>query len=421
MNRNAYTGGLALLHQWNDKEFYVDAKMVGSTITGSPDAIDVLQRSSARYYQRPDIRDAHLDSVRTTLSGYGGRIKVGKGSKGFWRYAATLSWRSPGLDLNDIGYMQTADIIKLGSAVSYFVNQPVSIFRTYSFSVNETSNWDFGGRYLSSLVSSNVYLEFLSQWALSTTLSYTTQSLDPWLLRGGYAMKLPESWTLNVYGHTDASEKVYGECTFIYTTRKPNGNYTTTLQPAVSVMPSNTLKLSASLNYILNADDLQYVDTKSVNQENRYILARIRQQSLGATFRIDYNLTPELSLQYYGSPFASVGRYSVFKTVTNPKAASYADRFSILHPVLQGDTLAIPDPSGAFTFGSPDFSFGQFRSILVFRWEYMPGSQLYVVWSHERTRYIQPDAQSVESVLGNIGTIAPNNIVLVKLNYWFSI
>ncbi len=128
MNRAAYTGGVDLLHYWKDKEYYLDAKLLGSTINGKPEAIADLQTSSARYYQRPDASYLHLDSTLTQLSGFGGKIKIGKGSKGLWRYSTEVSWRTPGLDLNDIGYMQTADKIKQKNIVSYFVNKPVGIF-----------------------------------------------------------------------------------------------------------------------------------------------------------------------------------------------------------------------------------------------------------------------------------------------------
>lgn len=423
MNRGAYTGGVDLLHQWNDKEFYVDAKLVGSTIAGSTSAITALQSSSARYYQRPDVRYVTLDSSRTHLSGFGGRVSVGKGSKGFWRYSSVLNWRSPGLDLNDLGFMQTADIIKLGHSVSYFVNQPVGIFRTYTLGLNETSNWDFGMRYTSSSISMNCYLEFLNKWGFIGSLNYTTPSLDSRLLRGGYAVLVPAVWSASVYARTDPSERVFLECNANTAFWGPKGSRSSSLQPGVSVMPFTTLKLSASVNYAENIDDLQYVDTKSISADTKYILGLIRQESLGATFRIDYNVTPEVSLQYYGSPFASVGRYSMFKTVSDPRAANYVDRFSGIDPVLNGDTYQVPGNTAEtpdFTFGNPDFSFGQLRSILVFRWEYLPGSQLYVVWSHERTSYVQPGDGSVGDVLGSLDHVAANNVFLMKINYWFS-
>jgi hypothetical protein len=422
MNRNAYTGGLDLLHQWNDKEFYVNAKLVGSRISGSTEAISGLQSASARYYQRPDLDYIQFDSTRTQFNGYGGQLKVGKGSKGFWRYSSELNWRSPGLDLNDLGFMQTADIMKLSNSISYFVNQPVSIFRTYSVGLNETSNWDFGMRYLLTVLTANMYLEFLNKWALSTSLSYSPEALDTRLLRGGYAMLVPRTWSVNTYIRTDPSERIYFECTYNVSVSAHQSNHYSYIQPGMSVMPLTTLRVAVSVNYTSNVDNLQYVDTRAVNNNQQYILARITQHSLGATLRIDYNLTPELSLQYYGSPFASVGRYSLFKTVSNPRASDYSDRFSMLNPMQKGNTYEVYGDNGLeYSFVNPDFAFGQFRSNLVFRWEYLPGSQIYLVWSHERTANDQPSNDSVDAAIHNLQNISPTNLFLLKLSYWFSI
>lgn len=424
LNRNAFTGGIDLLHQWNDKEFFIDAKLLGSTINGSPAAIKILQSSSARYYQRPDANYLHFDSSLTQLSGYGGRIRIGKGSKGLWRYSTGLHFRSPGLDLNDIGYMQTADNIEQENAISYFVNQPVSIFRTYSIGLTEFNDWNFGGDHLYSGGALNLYLEFLNNWGISTSVTYQTQMLDMRILRGGNAMLVPAQWTNNFFIRTDPSEKYFFDLnTFFSVSDNQNSRYYY-IQPEFSIMPINTLKLSVSVNYSNNLNNLQYVDTKSVEGTNRYIIGKIKQQTLGMTFRIDFNITPELSIQYYGSPFASIGKYSEFKSVTNPRAAEYNDRYTKLNPTLINNNYEVSENNNSqhtYQFGNPDFNFFQFRSNLVLRWEYRPGSQLYLVWSQDRTNNAMTGSNSIYDSLNGFNSVYPNNIFLVKFNYWFTI
>jgi hypothetical protein len=424
LNRNAYTGGIDLLHHWNDKEYYIDVKLIGSMIDGSTDAMRILQNSSARYFQRPDASHLQFDSTITQLSGYGGEITIGKGSKGLWRYSTELHWRSPGLELNDIGYMQTADIIEQENSISYFVNQPVSIFRTYSIGLNQFNNWDFGMNHLSSGGKLSIYLEFLNKWAISTSANYTSQALDTRILRGGYAMLVPAIWTNNFYVRTDPSEKIFFEITTNVSQSNNQSSQYFSIQPGISVMPMNTLKITMSVNYSDNFDNLQYIATKSVNGDNRYILGKIKQQTIGATFRIDYNITPELSIQYYGSPFATVGKYSDFKSVTNSKAAKYNDRYSILNPVLNSSNYDVSENNNSqvdYSYGNPDFNFSQLRSNLVFRWEYRPGSQIYFVWSQDRTYNIIPGIKSLSQTMSDLGKVYPNNIFLIKFSYWFSI
>ena len=425
MNRNAFTAGIDLLHHWNDKEFYVDAKLVGSTISGDAEAISALQNSPARYYQRPDANHLNFDSSRTQLSGYGGKIKVGKGSKGFWRYSSEVSWYSPGLDLNDIGYMQTADLIRQENSVSYFVNQPESIFRTYNFGLNQFNNFDFGINHLSSGGELNVYLEFLNKWAISTSVGYTSQALDTRILRGGYAMLIPAFWSNSFYARTDPSEKIFFEVNTSVSLSANQSKKFFSVEPATTLLLSNTLKLALSVNYSSNVDDLQYIETNISDNIPMYILGKINQHTLGITFRIDYIITPELSIQYYGSPFASVGKYSEFKNVTDPRADNYNERFSLLDVVQNGDEYDVIEYNTGrmqpISFHNPDFNFSQFRSNLVLRWEYLPGSQIYLVWSSERTYFESPSSNSVYDAISLLKDVHPSSIFLLKFNYWFNI
>lgn len=424
MNRNAYTGGVDLLHQWHDKEFYLDAKLVGSSISGSHEAMMNLQQSSARYYQRPDADYLHVDSSANMLSGSGGSIKIGKGSKGLWRYSTELAWRSPGFDLNDMGYMQMADVIKQKNSVYYFVNKPVSIFRTYNVSLSETNNWDFGLRYLSSGINLNSYFEFLNKWGLSASASYTPQSLDTRILRGGDAMLVPSASYQSVYVRTDPSKKLFFGFNSEWSASGNNSAKYYSVQPGVRYTPINTIKLSASVNYSSNKNDLQYITTTSNGSDPRSILGRIDQRTMAITFRVDYNITPEISIQYYGSPFATVGKYSKFKKVTDPKANSYRNRYAELKPILNGNSYQVSENNNGsidYSFQNPNFDFSQFRSNLVFRWEYRPGSQFNFVWSQDRTAFVQPGTQVLGKGMSNLKDVFPNNIFLIKFNYWFSL
>jgi hypothetical protein len=425
LNRNAYTGGIDLFHQWHDKEYYLDAKLIGSSINGSREAIRNLQESSARYYERPDAHYLHFDSTANMLSGTGGNIKIGKGSKGLWRYSTEVTWRSPGFDLNDMGYMQIADIIKQRNSVYFFVNKPVYILRTYNVSLSETNNWDFGWRYLSSGTNLGAYLEFLNNWAINATSTYTPQSLDVRILRGGSAMLVPSAFYNNVYMRTNSAKKIFLELSSELSASGYNSARYYSVQPGVTYTPINTIKLSGSINYSHNRNDLQYITTTSNGSQQNYILGKIDQHTMSITFRVDYNVTPEISIQYYGSPFATTGKYSDFKKVVDPRASNYYNRFTEFKPTLNGNnTYEVSETNNApasYNFANPNFDFSQFRSNLVFRWEYRPGSQFVLVWSQDKSAFIQPGEQTLGKAMSNLGDVFPNNIFLIKFNYWFSI
>jgi hypothetical protein len=119
-----------------------------------------------------------------------------------------------------------------------------------------------------------------------------------------------------------------------------------------------------------------------------------------------------------------VGKYSDFKRVSDPLAAKYDHRFTPLQPVLNGNTYEVAENGNAthdYDFANPDFDFSQFRSNLVFRWEYRAGSQVNFVWSQDRTNYLQPGSQNLSNGISSLGDVFPNNIFLIKFNYWFSI
>ena len=158
---------------------------------------------------------------------------------------------------------------------------------------------------------------------------------------------------------------------------------------------------------------------------NRYILGTINQKTLGLTFRVDLNLTPEFSIQYYGSPFVSRGSYSQLKYITDPKAKIYGDRFELYQdPLLSEGIYQLYDysngPRADYSIDNPDFNFHEFRSNLVAKWEYRLGSFIYLVWSSsERSGNTNSSHASLGDSYKQLRSIFPNNIFLIKLNYWF--
>jgi hypothetical protein len=422
----AYTGGLDLRHHWKDKEFYLDARLIGSYIDGSKDAIAALQKSSARYYQRPGANYLKYDTTATQLSGWGGKLQIGKGSKGRWKYSTGATWLSPGLELNDLGYMNTADELNQQNEISYLINQPVSIFRTYNIDLEQFNTWNFNGSYLGSGAHLSFSAEFKNQWGFATNIIYHSKRLDTKILRGGYDMMMPRSITSFGSLNTNTSKKLIARLSYSYESTGNNSATSYQIQPGISYRPVNNLKIELTADYIENHDKLQYVTTNYDIPGNRYILGTIDQKTFGVTFRIDLNLTPEFSIQYYGSPFVSRGSYSQLKFITDPENKVFGDRFAVYpDQVLTGGAYQVYDylsgPRIDYTIDNPDFNFHEFRSNLVAKWEYRLGSFVYLVWSSERSGYTNASKASIGDSYKQLRSIFPNNIFLIKLNYWFSL
>ena len=425
LTNNAFTGGLDLMHHWKDKEYFLDARMIGSYLNGSSESITRLQESSARYYQRPGADYVRYDTSMTSLSGYGGKLNIGKGSKGLLRYSTGVTWLSPGVELNDLGYMNTADEIRNENEVGYFVNKPVSIFRTYRINLEQFNTWNFEGRYLG-LGSHLAFIsEFKNQWALDLNLIYNSEAIDTKILRGGYDMIMP--FSLYSFGklRTDYSKKISLGMEYSYEYGGENSITRYQLSPGITIRPFRTLKINISADYEKNFNDLQYITTLDYQVDRRYILGALDQTTFGLTFRMNLNLTPEFSIQYYGSPFISRGTYSEYKYVTDPEADSYSDRFDIYENVIADNGYIRLDENGDnvtdYSIGDPDFNFHQFRSNFVAKWEYRLGSFIYFVWSGEKTGQNDQSDISLGESYNQLKDVFPNNIFLIKLNYWFSL
>jgi hypothetical protein len=224
---------------------------------------------------------------------------------------------------------------------------------------------------------------------------------------------------------TDQSKKLIGRLEYRNEKSGNNSGSNYEIEPSVTIRPIQTLRIRLSGNYSENRDRLQYVATKDYMSEKSYVLGKINQKTLGITFKVDFNLTPEFSIQYYGSPFVSKGSYSEFKHVTNPSANKYDERFAIFsNPVLNGGSYSLDENNDFlpdYYIDNPDFNFHQFRSNLVAKWEYRPGSFIYIVWSGERTGYTDKPGASIKESFRQLGKVVPENIFLIKLSYWFSL
>jgi hypothetical protein len=424
LGRNAYTGGLDLLHHWRDKEFFIDARLIGSYINGTARAINRLQESPAHYFQRPAAAYLDYDTTRTSLSGWGGKVRIGKGSKGLWKYSAGVTLLSPGLDLNDLGYMQEADYINETNEISYLINKPVSVFHSYTINLEQFNSWNFDGTFLGSGGHLSFSSEFINNWKLNANLIFHSGRTDTRILRGGPDMRMPAG--IMSFGgiESDGSKKITGRIEYQYETAVNKSAMTYTIQPGFSIRPFSALRIGVTADISKNKNDLQYVTALDYLETRRYILGKIDQNTLGLTFRVDVNFTPEFSIQYYGSPFISNGKYSGFKHITNPMAKNYSERFLPYYPMGSDENRLYFDENNDFTIdygiSNPDFNFYQFRSNLVAKWEYRPGSFVYIVWSGERTGYSSAEKNTGES-FRLLSRTFPNNIFLIKLNYWFSL
>ena len=429
LSKGAYTGGVDLLHQWNNKTYFVSMKSVFSHVTGDTEAITDLQYASTRYMQRPDFRHLGVDTSRTSLTGTGLDFDIGKAGNGRWRYRLSFGYQSPQLELNDMGFNRTADVLSQSVNVEYVVTDPFSVFRSLSVSIRQGNYWNLGGYYLSSDIRSSAFVQYNNLWRTFIGVRKEFEGLSTRKLRGGPAFMDAGSWSPDIGIFTDYSKKVAFR--LMVDTRFSDDNISKDIQinPGVTFRVGNNIELSSSLRYDIEKENLQYVENIEYGDEYRYVQAYLERKTMGLTLKADYGITPELTIQYYGSPYISSGQYSDFKHITDCRAIDYFDRY---HSFAENEISFNPDENMYFidengngetdySFENPDFNFRQFRSNLVARWEYKPGSIFYLVWTHSRTSYENETNPSFAYNFENLWDVYPTNVFLVKLNYWFSL
>lgn len=425
----AYTGGIDGTLQWGSRTYYVNAKGVFSHVRGHEDAIIRLQESSVHHFLRKDADHVHVDSSLTSMSGFGGELEIGKGGNGRWRFQEELEWRSPGLELNDLGYLRQTDIIEQETEIAYVVNEPSKRFASYEWSVQQSNHWNFNQEWLGSVAEIFGRWTFKNYWSLQGFIEHEVHRVDTRLLRGGPGMRLPEITYLHYHLNSDSRKRYQYSLALTHGfVNDKTSNYWTAWGD-VYVRASDNLDFSVSPQYIVNQDAWQYVDVESRTDTEPYILGYIDQKTFQVTLRFNYYVTPDLSLQYYGQPFVSAGHFSDFKRITNSRASELKERYI----ALNDDQIRVDPETGDihvdedmdldedYEIENPDFNFREFHSNLVLRWEYRPGSTLYLVWTHGRSRSVTNSRFHFKRDIHKLFSIYPNNVFLMKINYWFSL
>jgi hypothetical protein len=389
LHDEAYTGGVDFVHNWKKRTYYVSAKSLFSHVKGSKEAIANTQLSSERFFQRPDNYHTEFDPTRTSLTGTGGQLLVGKKSGNLISDLGVV-WQSPELELNDIGFMSQTDDITQWFWMQYRVLQPKGITRWKRFNINEWQSWDFGKRNVGTGYNVNAHAQWKNYWNSGGGVTVQVHTISNADLRGGPSIKYPGGNYYWGYVSSDTRKKFSAELNGEFFRGRENWSRYNFFGLDIRYQPINALNVSISSSLLQSVNSMQYVATTDDNGESKYIVGLIDQTVARIAFRVTYMMTPNLSLQYWGQPFGTSGKYSEFKEITDSRAEQFDQRFTHIQPshmTLADGTYGVDyDGNGMvnYSFGQPDFNFGQFRSNMVLRWEYIPGSTVFLVWTRER-------------------------------------
>ena len=398
---SAVTGGID--YDWRiGKRWGLNGYWSGSNVSGSAEAISLLQQSNVHSFQRPDAEHVELNPLATSLRGHSGNINFAKIAGEQTRMNVNLGYLSPGFDVNDLGFQRRADQIPQNSWFQFRWNTPGKYKRNGNINFNQWSSYNFDGDRLSFGGNVNSHWTFQNLLNTGGGVNFNAENFDDRLTRGGpggYGRANVNGWH---YFNTDDRRlvSVYSNFNFYYDGRSHNFN----VSPGISLRPTAAFSAEFGISYESRLDDAQWVSAvTAVDGSTHYVFGRLDQKTSSITARVNYTITPNLSVQVYAQPFVSSGLYEQFKELVDGRAADYDDRYA-------------PFPYD----GSPDFKVLSFRTTNVMRWEYKPGSTLFVVWQQGREGLGTPNGFHYGQDFGDVFATPSSNTFLVKLAYWLN-
>ncbi|HEX6536082.1 MAG TPA: DUF5916 domain-containing protein [Gemmatimonadaceae bacterium] len=428
LRSGAYTAGVDGRHRFHDDEYEVSASVLGSRIEGSAESITLVERAPGHFFQRPDARYLRDDSTRTSLTGLATTAQLAKIGGGNWRWGVAGLTRSPGFEINDLGFQQSADWLVAGAQLGYLDFTPGRHIRDWNVFASATSGWTYGGERRATGIDVNGQIDWLSNWTAFVELSQRLPALSIDALRGGPALRVPASTALFASISSDNRRRAFVTLEGNVSREPETGGHDVWINPVVDVRASGRSEISFGPYVEWTVNPWQFVTRADALGAPHYLFGDIRQTTVSLTARVSYSFTPTFSLQLYGEPFISAGKYSAFKEVVDPRAAHFDDRFhtfggselSYETDARRYDVDLNGDGASDLRFANPDFNFKQFRSTTVLRWEYRPGSTLFVVWSEGRSRFDPTGDFALGHDAGRLFRAPATDVLLVKLNYWMS-
>jgi hypothetical protein len=402
LRRSAYVGALDFRHRFLRGHYQISGSLDLSRVAGTTQAITLTQQDPVHFYQRPGA-GVTLDSTRTSLSGNAEELLFGKVGGGITRFETSYLRRSQGFEANDLGFLLQADQQSWNTWFGVQAQHPSWIYQIAFWNFNWWQYWTAAGTPVERAANTNGHVQLNNRWWVHTGVTLGqlgTTFCDRNCSRGGPAVRVDPYVSTWAELDGDARPALVPSVWYNYwrgdggRSERFNGNVQVAYRIASQVNTSLTLRATHNVN------DVQPL----VDSTGKHYFAHLNQKEVSLTGRVDYTLSTVLTLQLYAQPFVSKGAFSHPRALSaDPTAAAFDDRYQSYSAT----------PGG--------FNFKAFNSTTVLRWEYRPGSTLFLVWTQGRGDF-QPaiGPRSLGGDFQDLFGLHPNNTFLVKASYWFN-
>jgi hypothetical protein len=410
LHRDAYVGAVDFRHRFLNKTYEISGSLDWSHVNGSAQAIAATQQDAVHNFQRPD-GGLTLDTTRTFLNGSAQELLFGKVAGAHLNFQTSYQRRSAGFEINDLGYLQRADQQSWNTWVGLFDRHVRPLWQSFQWNWNWTQQWTAEGLPQERAVNTNVHVILRDSWGVNfgSTWGQLGATYCDACARGGPAVRQDPYLSSWVYIQGDDRKHLWANLSVNVFNGGAGHSEQLQLGPEIDFKVGTRANGSLAYNWSRNIVDYQWYGNYTTAGVNHYTFAHLSQRTAGVTARFDYIVTRDITLQVYAQPFVSKGTFSNVRELSaTPRAPSYGDRYQ-----PYADTSVTNHPGG--------FNFKQFRSNVVFRWEYRPGSTLFLVWTQGRQGSVgEEGTSSFGGDFRDLLRLRPDNTFLVKIAYWLN-
>jgi hypothetical protein len=431
LRSRAHVAGLDLNHYWDNRRWSFDANLIGSTVRGSAEAIALTQRSSVRYYQRPDAPHLTYDPTRTHLEGYADFASIQRIGGEHWQGSLTWQEMSPGFESNDLGYIGGVDVRGISSLLLYKQDKPTKTLRRWNVIAFTNDSFNRAGDLTYQGYETQGTFTFANYWGTDFRASWYPRAFDDRLTRGGPVAATPSGGRGWLTVATD-SRRTWTLRTRVNSSWNDAGTRSLQVTPALSIRPTTSLSLSFEPSIQTSRDMAQYVATvpdpeATATYGARYVFATLEQHVVSLDTRVDWTFSPTLSLQLYLQPFIATGRFHSLKQLRAPRTSDYdvyGGGAGTIDRTPDGGYRIDPDgagPASSFDVPNPDFNFRSLLGNAVLRWQYRPGSAIFLVWQQSRAGVAPFGDYEFSRDFRALFDQRPENTIALKATYWFKL
>jgi hypothetical protein len=426
LNRQAVTGAADWNLRFRGGEYVLRGSLGFSHVAGDSAAILRQQRSSVRYFQRPDAGYVRVDSSRTSLSGYAGGLGLSRNSGRHWLWETSVDVRSPGFELNDAGRLGSGDEVFGYASLRYRENRPGPLLRSYWIQGSTENTWNFGGVRNFTALRTDAAATLRNFWTANFSAWVDLRSQSDDLTRGGPLMQTPLGWaTITQIGNAASAPTRWRAR--LYYGGTEDGGPTYRISGGLSVRPGPRWQLGIEPNYVYFGIPRQYVASRAEGPAStfgrRYVFAHVGLTEFRLPVRLNYAVRPDLTLETYVEPYASSGRYSRWGELAAARSGDLR-RYGTDGTTIEqqpDDSYRVTDGTSSFALPYRDFNVRSLRSNAVLRWEWAQGSTLFVVWQQDRYRERSGGRRIRPWALGETLAVEGDNFLALKVTYWLDL